>query len=106
NPVFAMRNAPAVPQSYPSLTKVSAEGPNVLGNLPRVPALTPKAFEEAIEKKAAVLVDVRNMLAFGGGHITGALHIGGTPILSIWAGWMLDPEEPILLVLEDDEELE
>ena len=103
---YSIKTAPPVPHYYPIMKKVNAEGPKVLGNLPRVPALRPKAFKEAIEKKAGVLVDVRNMLAFGGGHITGALNIGGTPILSIWAGWMLDPEEPILLVLEDDEELE
>jgi len=46
------------------------------------------------------------MLAFGGGHIPGALNIGGSPILSIWAGWMLDPDQPILLVLESDDDLE
>jgi hydroxyacylglutathione hydrolase len=46
------------------------------------------------------------MLAFGGGHIAGALNIAGTPILSIWAGWLLDPEKPILLVLEEDNDLE
>jgi len=46
------------------------------------------------------------MLAFGGGHISGALNIGGAPILSIWAGWMLDPEKPILLVMENDDDLE
>ena len=46
------------------------------------------------------------MLAFGGGHIPGALNIGGSPILSIWAGWMLAPNEPILLVLENDDDLE
>jgi hydroxyacylglutathione hydrolase len=46
------------------------------------------------------------MLAFGGGHIAGALNIGAAPILSIWAGWMLDPNEPILLVLEHDDDLE
>jgi hypothetical protein len=38
--------------------------------------------------------------------ISGALNIGGTPILSIWAGWMLDPEKPILLVMENDDDLE
>src|SRR5204863_7610574 len=63
-------------------------------------------FKDAIDKKAGVLVDVRNMLAFAGGHIAGALNIGGIPILSIWAGWLLDPEKPIHLVLEDDDDLE
>jgi hydroxyacylglutathione hydrolase len=103
---FAINSAPPVPHYYPLMKRVNAEGPKVLGNLPRVPGLPPKAFKEAIDKKAGVLVDVRTMLAFGGGHIFGALNIGGTPILSIWAGWMLDPEKPILLVMENDDDLE
>src|SRR6266516_4496478 len=103
---YAIETAPPVPHYYPIMKKINAEGPKVLGNLPRVAGLSPKAFKDAIEKKTGVLVDVRNMLAFGGGHIAGALNIGGTPILSIWAGWMLDPEKPILLVLEDDDDLE
>ena len=50
-----------------------------------------------------MLIDTRMMLAFGGGHITGALNIGGSPMLSIWAGWLLDPK-PILLVFRRDSE--
>jgi hydroxyacylglutathione hydrolase len=103
---YALSTAPPVPKYYPVMKKVNAEGPEVLGNLPRVAALPPKAFKEAIEKKTGVLVDVRTMLAFGGGHIPGALNIGGSPILSIWAGWMLDPNEPILLVLENEDDLD
>jgi hydroxyacylglutathione hydrolase len=103
---FAINTAPPVPHYYPIMKRVNAQGPEVLGNLPRVPALPPKAFKDAIEKKAGVLVDTRMMLAFGGGHIPGALNIGGSPILSIWAGWMLDPDQPILLVLESDDDLE
>jgi hydroxyacylglutathione hydrolase len=103
---YALATAPPVPKYYPVMKKKNAQGPQVLGNLPRVPGLPPKAFKEAIEKKNGVLVDVRTMLAFGGGHIPGALNIGGSPILSIWAGWMLDPDEPILLVLESKNDLE
>jgi hydroxyacylglutathione hydrolase len=103
---YAIQSAPPVPHYYPLMKRVNAEGPKVLGNLPRVPGVPPKAFKEAIDRKAGVLVDVRTMLAFGGGHISGALNIGGTPILSIWAGWMLDPEKSILLVMENDDDLE
>src|SRR2546427_8805201 len=103
---YALETAPPVPKYYPVMKKVNAKGPDILGNLPRVPGLPPKAFKEAIEKKSGVLVDTRTMLAFGGGHIPGALNIGGSPILSIWAGWMLDPKEPILLVLESECDLE
>jgi len=88
------------------MKKLNAEGPEILGGLPRVPGLPPKAFKQAIEKKAGTLVDTRSMLAFGGGHIPGALNIGGSPVLSIWAGWMLASNEPILLVLENENDLE
>ena len=103
---YALATAPPVPKYYPVMKKMNAQGPQVLGNLPRVPGLPPKAFKKAIEKRSGVLVDVRTMLTFGGGHIPGALNIGGSPILSIWAGWMLDPDEPILLVLESENDLE
>jgi hydroxyacylglutathione hydrolase len=102
----ALGSAPPVPTYYPLMKKVNAKGPDVLGNLPRVPALPAKTFKEAIEKEEGVLVDTRMMLAFGGGHIAGALSIGASPMLSIWAGWLLDPDKPILLVLESDTELE
>jgi hydroxyacylglutathione hydrolase len=103
---YAIKTAPPVPHYYPVMKKLNAKGPEILGNLPRVPGLPPKAFKEAIEKKAGALVDTRTMLAFGGGHIPGALNIGGSPILSIWAGWMLPANEPILLVVDDESDLE
>jgi hydroxyacylglutathione hydrolase len=103
---YALTSAPPVPKYYPVMKKINSSGPEILGNLPRVRGLPPRAFKEAIEKRAGVLVDTRTMFAFGGGHIPGALNIGGSPILSIWAGWMLDPNEPILLVLESEGDLE
>src|SRR5205814_6994421 len=95
---FAVSTAPPIPKYYPRMKKVNAEDPEVLGGLPRVAALPPKAFKKAIEEKAGVLVDARTMLAFGAAHIPGALNIGGSPMLSIWAGSILDPAQPSLLV--------
>ena len=103
---YAKETAPPVPHYYPVMKQLNAKGPEVLGRLPHVQGLPPKAFKEAVEKKAGALVDTRTMLAFGGGHIPGALNIGGSPVLSIWAGWMLASNEPILLVLENENDLE
>ncbi|MGK7864829.1 MBL fold metallo-hydrolase [Falsiroseomonas sp. E2-1-a4] len=103
---YALSTAPPVPRYYPLMKQVNARGPEILGNLPRVPGLPPKAFQQAMQDGAAVVVDTRSMLGFGGGHIEGALNIGGSPMLSIWAGWLLDPEKPILLVLDSDTKLE
>ena len=103
---YALKTAPPVPHYYPVMKQLNAKGPEVLGRLPPVQGLPPKAFKQAVEKKAGALVDTRTMLAFGGGHIPGALNIGGSPVLSIWAGWMLASNEPILLVLENENDLE
>jgi hydroxyacylglutathione hydrolase len=103
---YALSTAPPAPTYYPRMKKLNAQGPEVLGNLPLVRGLPPKFFQEAVEEKDNVLIDTRAMLAFGGGHIKGALNIGAAPELSIWAGWLLDPGKPILLVLESDEKLD
>ena len=102
---YTLSSAPPEPTYYKRMKKLNAKGPEVLGNLPLVPGLPPEAFSEAMDNGKAVLVDTRSMLAFGGGHIKGALNIAGLPELSIWAGWMLDPEKPILLVLEHDDDV-
>ncbi|MEZ5779357.1 MAG: rhodanese-like domain-containing protein [Paracoccaceae bacterium] len=100
------KDAPPVPTHYPRLKKVNAVGPEVQHGLPRVPGLTPDCFAEAVGDDAVQLVDMRDMLAFGGGHITRAVNIGLMPEASIWAGWMLDPERPIALVMEDDRSID
>ncbi len=101
-----IKTAPPIPKYYSRMKKVNAEGPKILGGLPQVQALPPKAFKQAVGKKTALLIDTRSMFAFGGAHIAGALNLGASPTLSIWAGSLLDPETPILLVLENDSDVE
>ncbi len=101
-----IKTAPPIPKYYPRMKKVNAEGPEILGGLPQVRALPPAQFQEAIRQKNNLLVDTRSMFAFGGAHIADALNLGATPTLSIWAGTLLDPARPLLLVLEHDSDLE
>jgi hydroxyacylglutathione hydrolase len=103
---YTMNNAPPVPTYYPRMKKINAKGPEILGNLPQVRALAAEPFRDAVGSRAGVLLDTRQMLAFGGGHIPGALNMGPAPMLSIWAGWLLQPDDPILLVLADDGEVD
>ncbi|MFG0332163.1 MAG: rhodanese-like domain-containing protein, partial [Maioricimonas sp. JB049] len=97
--------APPVPQHYPILKKVNARGPELIGGSPRIPGLSPEQFQKEIETGDAQLLDTRQMLAFGGGHIPGAINIGDRPELSVWAGDMLSYDRPILLVVEDERQL-
>ena len=102
---YALSSAPPEPKYYKRMKRVNAAGPEVLGNVPLVPGLPPKLFKEAIDTDNALVIDTRSMLAFGGSHIEGAMNIAALPELSIWAGWMLDPERSLLLVLEHDEDV-
>lgn len=103
---YALSTAPPEPTYYKRMKTLNAKGPEILGNLPLVPGLPPKAFDAASKRGDCVLVDTRSMLGFGGGHIKGALNIAGSPELSIWAGWLLDPQQAILLVLESDKDVD
>ena len=38
------------------------------------------------------------MQAYAGGAIPGAINIGYNEVLSLWGGWVLDPERPIAIV--------
>jgi hydroxyacylglutathione hydrolase len=100
-----LEDAPPVPTHYPRMKKVNAKGPEVLRNLPRVPPMTVKKFAKVAED-GAQLLDVRDMMAFGAGHVTGSLNIGAQPELSVWAGWLLDPDRPLYLVLGEDGEID
>lgn len=97
--------APPEPVYYSRMKKENTKGPEILGRMPACPALAPKGFAAAVKRRGVQLVDNRQMLAFGGGHIAGALNIGPKPEFSIWAGWMLDPDRPVFLVLEKDTDL-
>jgi hydroxyacylglutathione hydrolase len=103
---FVKEGAPPVPHHYPILKKINAKGPELIGTAPTVAGLPPEEFQKAVEQGKSQLVDTRQMLSFGGGHIAGAINIGDRPELSVWAGDMLSCKKPILLVVEDETQLD
>jgi hydroxyacylglutathione hydrolase len=103
---FVQQSAPPEPHHYRRLKKTNADGPPILRGLPPVAGLPPEPFKEVLDTQSVHLVDTRQMLAFGGGHIPGAINIGHRPELSVWAGQMLDADRPILLVVEDETNLD
>lgn len=97
---------PEPPRHYPVLKKLNAVGAPLIGQPPVIPPLPPKAFEERMRQGDGVVVlDARSILAFGGGHIPGALNIALLAEFPTWVGWMIDRELPILLVVESERDL-
>jgi hydroxyacylglutathione hydrolase len=102
---WVLRTAPPMPRYYPRMKRINARGPEVLNGLPAVEWLGPAAFRRRLTAGEVQLIDNRQMLAFGGGHIDGAWNLGPRAQLSLWAGWMLDEALPIALVLPCDGDL-
>ena len=75
----------------------------ILCRLPYLHPLTVKEFKEHFG--AAQLVDVRTAASFAGGHIPGAMNIWKHG-LTYFAGWMLNYEDPIIIIDESNEHLD
>ena len=88
------------PPYFLRLRAVNRGGPRVLTDddwaLPTVPV------EQARRRigDGAVLVDIRPVGAFAAGHPAGALSIALRPAFATWLGWLVEPDRPLLFVLE------
>lgn len=116
NPLFGMDRqsfeqevldtVPPLPAYYPRMKKLNAQGAAILQELPGATAIYPHELEKIIAAESPILLDLRRPEAFGGAHIRGAINIGGGQNLSLWAGWLLDPEKQIVLISESGEDTE
>lgn len=94
------------PRYYSRMKKINAGGPPPLGSLPYPRPLQADAFRQEMERPGTVVVDGREIEAFGGAHIAGALNIAMRRAFPVWAGRVLDPEARLLLVLPTADSLE
>lgn len=99
---WLLADMPEPPRHYARLKKLNAR-PAAQMEGPRLPLpLAPDDFRQRTEDQRAVqLVDLRSILAFGGGHVPGALNIALQNEFVNWAGWMLDDQRPIYLIGEN-----
>jgi glyoxylase-like metal-dependent hydrolase (beta-lactamase superfamily II)/rhodanese-related sulfurtransferase len=92
------------PPYFSRLREVNRLGPAVFG--PEQPALARLAVQTVRDRVAAdaAVVDVRPIAAFAAGHIPGALSIELRPQFATWLGWLVEEGEPIIFVLDRDQD--
>jgi len=95
-----------MPSYYPRMKQLNSKGASSIANLPGDKALSPVNASTLLLNNTVTILDLRRPEAFGGAHIPGAVNIGAGQNLSLWAGWILSPEQRLLLVSDkgDDEE--
>ena len=92
---------PEPPKYFSMMKKLNKFGPTVLGGIPHPAKLTLNQFREAIQKNVPI-VDSRDKLAFAGGHVRGSINIQDNSEFSTWAGWMLQYDEPFILIANSE----
>jgi hydroxyacylglutathione hydrolase len=92
---------PGIPTYYRRMRPANQEG--VPGW--SVPGRRPLSAEEVrhMAGHGALVLDTRHHAAFGEAHVLGSVNIELQPSFATWAGWLLDPETSIVLVLESDD---
>lgn len=96
-----LASVPPMPDYYPRMKELNAQGAPVQRIFPGGAALSPEEVANLRKDAAVTLLDLRRPEAFGGAHIEGSINIGAGQNLSLWAGWLLDPENSIVLITED-----
>ena len=100
-----LASVPAMPEYYPRMKRLNAEGAPVLRAVPGGRSIAPEEAAVLAGQDDVTVLDLRRPEACGGAHIAGAINIGAGQNLSLWAGWLLDSEKRIVLVGDsgDDE---
>jgi len=93
-----LSSVPPTPVYYPRMKQLNAQGAPALESLPGGTPLTVEQVAVLRQRASVTLVDLRRPEAFGGAHIEGSINIGAGGNVSLWAGWLLDPDHSLVLI--------
>lgn len=92
-----LAQVPPFPPYYKRMKVLNSRGAEPFDADRQIDALDAREFRRLIDE-GHVVIDVRDQLGFGAGHIPGAFGIGTAGSFSTWAAWVVPYETPLLLV--------
>ena len=92
---------PELPSYFARDVEINRGGAAPLAGHSAPAALSPEAVRAAAAE-GATLLDVRDSAAFGAAHLPGSIHIGLGGAFASWAGTLLPPGRPIVVIAEDE----
>lgn len=91
---------PEAPPYFSRDAQINLEGPHLLDELPEPLAFSPEAVQK-MQRGGHLVLDTRPAPQYGAGHIAGSLNIGLAGQFASWAGTMIKPDVPILIVADE-----
>jgi hydroxyacylglutathione hydrolase len=99
----ALTGLSTYPTYYHFMRAVNKKGGRILGGIPALEPLSPKAVQDQI-KTGAVVLDIRETHRFLDGHIEDSYGIPlATPLIT-WAGWVIPFGTPVVLIADTSAE--
>jgi hydroxyacylglutathione hydrolase len=93
---------PEAPSYFSRDVAMNRAGAPAIDSLAPLAALSPSVVE-AKTAAGAVVLDTRPSAAFGAAHVPGSVQIGLTGQFASWAGTLLSPATPLVIVAESEE---
>ncbi len=96
---------PAAPRYFSRDAEYNRRGAPALEELPEAVALAPAEVDNLVEQGYLIL-DVRAAADYGACHVPGALNIGLGGQFATWAGTLVAPETPLIIVADDEKKVD
>ena len=95
-----LRGQPTVPRYFGRMRPTNQAGPALLGG--RIPEPRPLSLAETRAELAggALLLDLRPPADHSVAHAPGSQNVPLGPSFGTWLGWVVEPDRPLILVLE------
>lgn len=97
-----LSNQPEPPKYFAKMKVLNKVERPLLTEVPRHEKLSKEKFLEAYERGVKI-IDTRDKGMFDSGFLPGSINIQGTNSFNTWMGWLVDYDEPFILVAQDDE---
>ena len=91
------------PAYFARLPELNRRGPTRIDTLPTLPLLDADEVARHVAG-GAVVVDARPFVAFGAGHVPGAISNTLRPVFGSWLGWLVPAATPLVFVLDPDQD--
>ena len=91
------------PDYFRRLPSINQHGLPLHDNIPALTSLDLDAVD-CLLVEGAVVVDARNVVDFAAGHIPGSVSIELRGVFASWLGWLTEPDQAVVIVLDDDQD--
>lgn len=97
---YLLEDQPEPPRYFAMMKKLNKVDRPLLTEVPKIKKLSVEEFKTAMNK-GIKLIDARVKTEFAEGFIPGSINIQGNNAFATWAGWLVNYDEPFMLVANE-----